>query len=139
MVSGEDIRDSLAETAEDRASYEAAAKLTDSLVRFAAAEAKAGRKIYELCCVVDREMERLVQEDASGRVGIAFPCAVSTNDIICHLSPCPTDPEVDSLVLAEGDVVKIELGMHVATCPAFTCYSFVLGKEGEEKGDVSGR
>lgn len=56
--------------------------------------------------------------------GISFPCAISPNELICHFSPTATDPEY---ILKSGDLVKIELGLHVNNCPSFACQSFIIG------------
>ena len=42
--------------------------------------------------------------------GVAFPTAVSVNNVVSHFSPLPSDPEV---VLRENDVVKIMLGVQL--------------------------
>jgi methionine aminopeptidase len=40
--------------------------------------------------------------------GLAFPTTVSVNNVVAHFTPLPSDPEV---VLKDGDVVKIMLGI----------------------------
>ena len=130
---GEDLRDSLVHTAEDRENYLEAAALTDRLIQFGLQEIKPGRTVFEICRLMDQEMERVVAEEP-GKRGIAFPCAVSYNDIICHLSPAEYDEKV---AVNAGDLVKIELGMHVNQCPAFACHSFVLGTNAD--GVTQGR
>ena len=55
--------------------------------------------------------------------GISFPCAISPNNLICHYSPTASDPE---FILKSGDLVKIELGIHVNNCPSFVCHSFII-------------
>lgn len=113
-----------------RKNYQEAGKLVDQVLRFAIGKATAGAKIFDICLQVDKEMERLA--GTVPKSGIAFPCAVSPNDIICHFSPTANDPEAETAVLKTGDLVKIELGMHVDNFPAFACHSFVLGGQGEE-------
>ena len=41
--------------------------------------------------------------------GIAFPCNISINEVAAHYSPCYKDEKVFS----EGDVVKLDIGVHV--------------------------
>jgi len=43
--------------------------------------------------------------------GIAFPVCISVNEICGHYSPLTS--EENKLVLNEGDIVKIDLGVHV--------------------------
>ena len=44
--------------------------------------------------------------------GIAFPTTVSPRNFVCNLSPLDSDPEA-SLTIQEGDVVRVELGVHI--------------------------
>ena len=88
-------------------------------------KAVASASIYNICAAVDAEMNRLASSVQNA--GIAFPCAISPNDIICHFSPTSKDPEAETAILKAGDLVKIELGMHVQNCPAFACQSFIVG------------
>jgi len=48
--------------------------------------------------------------------GIAFPTCISSNDICGHYSPLisdAADKEKPQCTLAEGDVVKVDLGVHI--------------------------
>ena len=42
--------------------------------------------------------------------GIAFPTSISVNNCVCHFSPLKSDQDY---ILKEGDLVKIDLGVHV--------------------------
>lgn len=42
--------------------------------------------------------------------GIAFPTSISVNNVVSHVSPLPSDPEI---VLKDGDVVKVMLGVQL--------------------------
>lgn len=44
--------------------------------------------------------------------GVSFPTCVSVNNVISHFSPLASDPDTNSVVLKDGDVVKIQLGAH---------------------------
>ena len=75
-------------------------------------ESRPGVRIAELCVLGDR----LIQEALGGVFkekkldkGIAFPTSVSPNHCAGHFSPLPNDPAV----LSEGDIVKIDLGVHI--------------------------
>lgn len=48
--------------------------------------------------------------------GIAFPTCISINDVCGHYSPLisdANDKEAEAGLLKEGDVVKIDLGVHI--------------------------
>ena len=48
------------------------------------------------------------------------------NQIVCHLSPLKSDPEA-SLVLKDGDVVRVELGAHVDGYIGQVAHTLVIG------------
>ncbi len=114
-----------------RKHYHEAGKLVDQALKFAISKAVASASIYQICMTVDAEMNRLAS--AVQNSGIAFPCAISPNDLICHFSPTNKDPEAETAILKSGDLVKIELGIHVQNCPAFVCHSFIVGGSAEEE------
>jgi curved DNA binding protein len=64
--------------------------------------------------------------------GIAFPTTISPNHVICHYAPLGTEAE-----LKEGDVVKIELGVHIDGYPSQMAHTLVIGASKENK--ISGR
>ena len=57
--------------------------------------------------------------------GIAFPTCISVNNVICHYSPLISEPDT---VLADGDVVKIDMGAHIDGYIAVVAHSFVVGE-----------
>lgn len=107
--------------------YIEAGKLADLALNFAISQVKVGAKVFDICKAVDSEMVKLCSGVAGS--GISFPCAISPNDLICHYSPTASDPE---LILKSGDLVKIELGIHVNNCPSFVCHSFIIGSASTE-------
>lgn len=112
--------------------YVEAGKLADAAMSFAVKEVanSQSKSIFSVCKAIDEEMARLCAtvKDA----GVSFPCAISPNDLICHYSPTFTDPE---MTLNAGDLVKIELGIHVDNCPSFICHSLVIGSEKSATAD----
>ena len=103
--------------------YTEAGNLVDKALKFAINQfAKEGNTIFDVCRAVDAEMIKLCG-DVQG-AGVSFPCAISPNDLICHYSPTASDPKI---ILKNGDLIKIELGIHVNNCPAFICHSLVIG------------
>lgn len=59
--------------------------------------------------------------------GVAFPTAVSVNNLLCHVSPTKGD-QTDKPLQA-GDLAKIELGVHIDGFPALVCHSLVVGQD----------
>merc|ERR1712098_183875 len=66
--------------------------------------------------------------------GIAFPTCISVNNCICHYSPLTTEQDME---LAEGDIVKLDLGAHIDGFIAVVAHSLVIGATAESP--VSGR
>ena len=66
--------------------------------------------------------------------GIAFPTCISVNNVICHYTPLLSEPDT---LLADEDLVKIDLGAHIDGFIAVVAHSFVLGASAE--APVTGR
>jgi len=60
---------------------------------------------------------------------VAFPTCISPNEICGHYSPL----KGDSKVLANGDVVKIDLGCHIDGYVAQIAHTIVVGATKEAK------
>ena len=60
--------------------------------------------------------------------GIAFPTCISVNNVICHYSPLISEPDT---VLADGDMVKFDLGAHIDGFIAVVAHTFVVGENKE--------
>jgi len=54
--------------------------------------------------------------------GLAFPTTISVNEVAGHNSPLPED----STSIREGDLVKIDLGLHIDGFPAFVGHTLVV-------------
>jgi len=55
--------------------------------------------------------------------GIAFPTCISVNHCVSHFSPL----EDEDFALKDGDVVKIDMGAHIAGCIAVVGHTMVVG------------
>jgi len=70
------------------------------------------------------ETNKVFKKEKNMKKGIAFPTCVSVNNTVCHNSPLKSDDEV---LLKDGDLVKIDLGVHVDGFISNVAHSFVLG------------
>eukprot|EP00695_Tsukubamonas_globosa_P002216 TRINITY_DN331_c0_g1_i5.p1 TRINITY_DN331_c0_g1~~TRINITY_DN331_c0_g1_i5.p1 ORF type:complete len:320 (-),score=192.81 TRINITY_DN331_c0_g1_i5:326-1210(-) len=69
-----------------------------------------GKRIVEVCEIGDNYiMDSLKTVFTKAERGIAFPTCVSPNNMAGHNSPLADD----TTVVAEGDVMKIDLGVHI--------------------------
>ncbi|KAJ3042419.1 Proliferation-associated protein 2G4 [Rhizophlyctis rosea] len=119
--------------------YQAAAEIANKALQKVIAAAVDGAKVIDLCAIGDKAVEdgaKGVYNKGKVSKGIAFPTCVSPNNIICHLSPLPSDPE-SSLALKTGDVVRIELGAHVDGYIAQVAHTLVVGASKENP--ITGR
>lgn len=70
-------------------------------------------------------------------IGIAFPTCLNINNILCHYAPSTKDEEEEGgdaklMTLHNGDLVKIELGVHNDGHPVLLAYSLVVGGGAED-------
>ena len=99
------------------------AKALDKLVKMC----KVGQRVFDICAFGDKYI--LEQVGSNGEDGgIAFPTSVSINNLAGCFSPLPTD----QTVISDGDLVKIELGVHVDGFPALIAYTVVVSETGEK-------
>ena len=106
--------------------YQSAGKIAQTVLAEVIDKCVAGADIHELCVFGNK---RIVEE--CGKVffnkkmekGIAFPVSISPNDICGHFSPL----KEDSFPLADGDLVKIDLGVHIDGFPALLAHTIIVG------------
>lgn len=97
-----------------------AAKVLDELVKMSIP----GAKVIDIC----NQGDTLIKNECSKvyhnctMKGIAFPTCVSLNNIAGNY--CSTK---DNFVIKNGDLVKIELGVHIDGFPALVCYTVLVG------------
>ncbi|KAF8282011.1 aminopeptidase,metallo-peptidase, Clan MG, Family [Trypanosoma cruzi cruzi] len=74
---------------------------------------KPGAKVHELCKLGDETVARKLKTMFKGtEKGLAFPTCISVNSCVAHNSPS-ADDEAASQEIQLGDVVHIDLGIHV--------------------------
>ncbi|KAI9209287.1 proliferation associated protein [Polychytrium aggregatum] len=92
--------------------YRTAADLANETMKTVAAACVAGRKIVDICRLGDDmilDMTSKVFKKSGVERGIAFPTSLNINNVVKNFSPFPED----ETTLNAGDVVKIELGVHI--------------------------
>jgi len=125
-----DAGDSLPTIADDLVvtKYKMAAEIVNKVLKEICEGCKPGVSVRAMCIKGD---ERLVEEtgkafkkDKKLVKGIAFPTCISVNNCICHYSPLTTEPDV---ILADGDMVKIDMGAHIDGFIAVVAHTLVIG------------
>ncbi|CAB1336716.1 unnamed protein product [Coregonus sp. 'balchen'] len=104
------------------------AEIANQALKAVVEAAKAGETVVSLCAKGDAfimaETGKVFRKEKDLKKGIAFPTSVSVNNCVCHFSPLKSDPEI---VLKDGDLIKIDLGVHVDGFISNLAHSFVVG------------
>eukprot|EP00052_Salpingoeca_macrocollata_P000558 m.20929 g.20929 ORF g.20929 m.20929 type:complete len:404 (-) comp10635_c0_seq2:118-1329(-) len=111
--------------------YKLAGEIANKVLRTVVAACKEGATVLSVCKLGDDEIVKataaVFNKKVEGQVvskGVAFPTCVSLNHCVCHFSPLTEDPDI---LLKNGDLVKIDLGVHVDGYIAPVATSFVIG------------
>jgi len=98
-----------------------------------------GASIRKICedgeKFIMEEVNKRYRKDKEMKKGIAFPVALSVNNCINHFSPIPSD---DDQELLNGDLVKIDFGVHFDGFISVIAHSIVVGANNKEN-KVTGR
>uniref|UniRef100_A0A3P9Q9J9 Proliferation-associated 2G4 n=1 Tax=Poecilia reticulata TaxID=8081 RepID=A0A3P9Q9J9_POERE len=118
--------------------YKMGAEIANQALKTLAEAAAPGVSVLSLCQKGDEfiaaETGKIFKREKDMKKGIAFPTCVSVNNCVCHFSPLKSDPDV---TLKDGDLVKIDLGVHVDGFISNVAHSFVVGATKENP--VTGR
>jgi len=110
--------------------YKLAGDIANRVCERVAKESVAGKKIVELCALGDsliNEGVANIYNKAKVERGVAFPTCVSVNNCVGHNSPLISE---DSQTLQPGDVVKIDLGVHIDGYIALVANTIAVPEEG---------
>jgi len=106
--------------------YKLAAEVANKVMASLVAASVAGKKVLELCEAGDRQINELlatVFTNAKLEKGVAFPTSLSVNNMVSHFSPL----QGDATILNNGDMVKIDLGVHIDGYVALGAHTLVVG------------
>ncbi|KAJ3331286.1 Proliferation-associated protein 2G4 [Blyttiomyces sp. JEL0837] len=121
--------------------YQTAAEIANRALTTVIAAAADGVKVIDLCKLGDAtilEGVKGVYAKKKGLAkGIAFPTSVSPSSAICHLSPIDQDAEAIAPLKA-GELVRIELGVHIDGYIAMGAQTIVVGS-GTKEAPITGR
>ncbi|XP_054472531.1 proliferation-associated protein 2G4a [Anoplopoma fimbria] len=118
--------------------YKMAGEIANQAIRLVVETATPGVSVLSLCVKGDAyimtETGKVFKKEKDMKKGIAFPTSVSVNNCVCHFSPLKSDHDY---TLKDGDLVKIDLGVHVDGFIANVAHSFIVGASKENP--VTGR
>lgn len=114
--------------------YAMAADIVNAVLKEVLAAVKEGVEVGTLCDLGDKLMlertAKVFKKEKDFLKGIAMPTCVSVDNCICHFSPLRSDPPV---VLRVGQMVKIDLGVHIDGFIAAAAHTVVIGASSTEK------
>jgi curved DNA binding protein len=109
-----------------------AAEIVNRVLKELSEACKVSSSVRDLCILGDtrlgEETGKAFKKDKKLTKGIAFPTCISVNNCICHFSPLVSEADV---VLADGDVVKIDMGAHIDGFIAVVAHTVVVGASAE--------
>lgn len=111
--------------------YKTAGKIAQDVLTELVAKCIEGADVYELCTWGNqRIMEHCakVYNQKHTDKGVAFPVSISINEVCAYFSPI----KEDSIKLANGDLVKIDLGVHIDGYPTMLAHSLIVGGQGDD-------
>uniref|UniRef100_A0A4W4E0L0 Peptidase M24 domain-containing protein n=1 Tax=Electrophorus electricus TaxID=8005 RepID=A0A4W4E0L0_ELEEL len=118
--------------------YKMGGDIANQALKMVIEAAKPGVSVLSLCekgdSYIMTETGKVFKKEKDMKKGIAFPTSVSVNNCVCHFSPLKSDPDY---TLKDGDLVKIDLGVHVDGFISNVAHSFVVGASKE--APVTGR
>ncbi|XP_067018749.1 proliferation-associated protein 2G4-like [Acropora muricata] len=118
--------------------YKSAGEIANRILRNIIEASTAGSTVCSLCQLGDKlileETSKVFKKEKAVKKGIAFPTCISVNNCVCHFSPLLSETAV---ILKDGDIVKIDLGVHIDGFIAVVGHTVVVGASKENK--VTGR
>jgi len=110
--------------------YQEASKIANLALTGLVGMCLPGAKIVDLCqfgtAVIEAQTSKLYTKKVKGVTverGVAFPVCISVNEVVCNQSPLASE---ELAPLAEGDVVKIDLGCHIDGYIAVAAHTLVV-------------
>ena len=104
--------------------YQTAAKVANEAMAFAVGKLAPGASILDICRRTDAFIAEAAGRAGSDKGGVAFPCCISLNNTLAYFSPAE---DASDVVLGEGDLAKIELGVHSDGFPVLLASTQAVG------------
>lgn len=123
--------------------YRTSAKFANEALQTVIKDCVPGKTVIELCLLGDDTILKLCRgvyqkakakpDPDTGEIkpiqkGPCFPTCVNVDSIVCHLSPMPDDV-LAKLALAPGNVVRIDLGVHIDGWAAVVAHTIIVPNE----------
>ena len=116
--------------------YRTAGDIVNKVLLAVIQACKPGAKAVDLCNLgdgaIDEAVSKIYNKKGGKKVekGVAFPTCISVNNCVGHYSPLVSE---DKVVLAEGDLVKVDMGVHVDGYVAVVAHTCLCTDKGPEE------
>jgi len=114
--------------------YTMAGDMANQILKDIIGRCTSGASVRELCIqgdqLITEKTNSVFKKEKELKKGIGFPTCVSVNNVIGHFSPLLSEPDV---ILQDGDVVKVDLGVHIDGFIACVGHTIVVGATKEDK------
>eukprot|EP01012_Entosiphon_sulcatum_P066656 TRINITY_DN96005_c0_g1_i1.p1 TRINITY_DN96005_c0_g1~~TRINITY_DN96005_c0_g1_i1.p1 ORF type:complete len:389 (+),score=86.65 TRINITY_DN96005_c0_g1_i1:993-2159(+) len=117
------------------AKYKTTARIVNDSLAALLKELQPGKRVSELCdlgdSLISKALEPLYSKGkGEDRVlkGLAFPTCISVNEVVCHNNP---GDEATDYVLANGDIVRIDIGGHIDGYSVATAHTAIVQAEAQ--------
>lgn len=125
--------------------YQEAARIVNFAMNEIAGMCVPGASILSICIAADALLEQRAGAIFRGKGkngkpierGVAFPVCISVNEIVCHYSPLASEDKLPALVA--GDMVKMDLGVHIDGYIAVGAHTVVVGFTPSAEAPETGR
>lgn len=118
--------------------YKEAAKIAQAILQEIVGKCVVDAKIFDICKFGDEAIEQKcagvykAKAKGTGKIllkGVAFPVCISVNEFVCHCSPLESEAEDTYPPLKEGDMVKIDMGVHIDGFIAAVAHTVIVGHD----------
>lgn len=118
--------------------YKMAGDMANAIMKKIVAECVDGASCRDISTIGDKyileETSKVYKKEKEMKKGIGFPVCISVNNIVCHFSPMLSEPD---MTLKDGDVVKVDMGVHIDGFIGGLAHTIVVGASKENK--ITGR
>lgn len=119
--------------------YKMASEIANKTLHGCILNCKIGKTALEICQFGDKviklQTNSVFKSKKNMKKGMAFPTCVSVNECVCHYSPLDHGDSVP--VLKAGDMVKIDLGVHIDGYISVVAHTFIVDPS-EDGSKVNG-
>ncbi|KAA8564122.1 hypothetical protein EYC84_012102 [Monilinia fructicola] len=122
--------------------YKNAAQISQKVLEAVTALCVAGEKIVTICERGDKLLEDEIAKVYRGKKmvkGIGHPTTVSPSAYVTPYTPLTSDEAEASVVLKEGEAIKIQLGAQIDGFGTIVCDTIIVHSAEHVNGEISGR